>query len=493
MERAMMNWRLWVRAGLMAAVGFGVVSPRLALAIEPPAKDAAKIDQPDARFIRTVDDEEAGTIVMQSAARTFVREKDGKQVGPAITMCAAVHIADKAFYERLQALLDAKDVVLFESVKPAGTGRPEYDLPGAGADQRRVHATKLRIRMLGIAARAQKLRTGAYPASVDDLLAGLSAKLRPYIEGVSKDAWGRALVYERTVEPGAPGEAAEGRGGKADGGSAPVKSTRPKIVRDTIEITSLGADGKAGGEGVNEDLHLSDQHPIRASEVPRADTKGLQSELAEAFGLVFQLDAMTHEHKNWRNSDLSVDQVEERLAGGLDNVDDDGNGGGGESEALFKLLDGSSFSAGLIKLVLGAVKWIPGAQLYGKVSLMEMLGRADDLLKTVPQMEKMLDVIIKDRNAVVIGDVTRIIETEPNVKTIGIIYGGGHMPDLERQLEAMGYKEQSVRWLDAITVDEPKDAAGKQQLESIRDMVRRSLDEQVEMARRKKEKDKGEE
>ncbi|HVU65084.1 MAG TPA: hypothetical protein VHC70_13975, partial [Phycisphaerales bacterium] len=255
----------------------------------------------------------------------------------------------------------------------------------------------------------------------------------------------------------------------------------------------LGADGKAGGEGVNEDLHLSDQHPIRASEVPRADTKGLQSELAEAFGLVFQLDAMTHEHKNWRNSDLSVDQVEERLAGGLDNVDDDGNGGGGESEALFKLLDGSSFSAGLIKLVLGAVKWIPGAQLYGKVSLMEMLGRADDLLKTVPQMEKMLDVIIKDRNAVVIGDVTRIIETEPNVKTIGIIYGGGHMPDLERQLEAMGYKEQSVRWLDAITVDEPKDAAGKQQLESIRDMVRRSLDEQVEMARRKKEKDKGEE
>jgi hypothetical protein len=482
----MKTWREWMRVGVASAVLLGLMPTGLAWAQED---SAPKIEQPDSRYIRTVDNKEAGTIVMQSAARTFVREKDGKQVGPAITMCAAVHIGDKTFYSSLQSLLDAKDVVLFESVKPAGTGRAENDLPGGDTEKRKVQATKLRIRMLGIAARAQKLKTGAYPASVQDLLAGLTPKMRPYIEGITKDAWGRELVYARTVDEPATAEQEKRSGGEQEK-AKPAGATaakRPVMVRDHIEITSLGADGKPGGEGVNEDLLLSDQRPIKASEVPRQDTKGIQSDLAEAFGLVFQLDAMTHEHANWRNSDLSIDQVEERLAGGAG--DDDDEGGGGDTEALFKMLDGSSMSAQLIKLVLNVVKWFPSMQLYGKVGLMEMLGRADELIKSVPGMEHMMDVIIKDRNAVVIGDVNRIIETEPNVKTLGIIYGGGHMPDLEKQLAALGYHEKSVEWLDAITVKQPTDAAGKQQLETIRQMVRESLDEQVEMMKKKKKEE----
>jgi len=74
-----------------------------------------------------------------------------------------------------------------------------------------------------------------------------------------------------------------------------------------------------------------------------------------------------------------VDQVQERIAG---------VGAADDAENLFKMLDGSSFQAGLVKLVLGLMKMMPGVQTMGKVAMMEMLGRADDLLNAVPQMEK---------------------------------------------------------------------------------------------------------
>ncbi len=493
------RWTTHVAGILSGLTLIAMLTGGVARAQEPPAK--VQIAQPDHRYIRTIDDEAGNRVVMQAAARTFIhRNKNGEQIGPAVTMCAAVHIADETFYKNLQALLDAKDAVLFESVKPAGMGRPEHDLPGVDPDARKVETTQSRIRMLAIAAKSQKLKTGVYPASIDDLISGLAPKLRPYLASVVKDAWGHDLEYTRTFEPDVEPTA------KPDDSTTP----RKKIVRDSIKISSLGADGKPGGEGVNEDLHLSDQRPIRAAEVPKGDTKGIQSELADAFGLVFQLDAMTHDHANWRNSDLSVDQVQERLSGGpsprvKDEIVDVGSAkaspdnstdqpatakkkkgkGGDDAEALFKMLDGSSFQAGLIRVVLGVVKWIPGMQEMGKVAMMEMLGRADDLLATVPGMDRMLDVIIKDRNQVVIDDLTRIIETEPAIKNVGIIYGGGHMPDLEKHLADMGYTESSTQWLDAISMDLPKDKAGKKQMEQVRQMVQSSLDQQVELARKK--------
>lgn len=437
-----------------------------ALAQDVAAKGAQPaVAKADSRYIRTMDDTEGKRIVMQSAARTFTREgKDGQPNGPSVTMCAAVHIGDKPFYESLQKLLDAKDVVLFESVKPAGTGRAEHDvaLVGKEADEHKVKTTKLRMRVLGIAAKSQKAKHGGFATTLDELIAGLNPKMKPYVDGVTKDAWGNLLKYEVIKEE---------FDDKADDGT-PIKRTR-----EYVEITSLGADGQPGGEGVNADLKLTDQKPIRNAELPRVETKGLQSQMAEGLGLVFQLDAMTHEHANWRNSDLSIDQVESRIAGA-----------GGDANELFSTLDGSSIGAGLAKMLFGLMKMMPGFQLIGKVAMMEMLGRADELIDSVPGMEHMMDVIIKDRNEVVMDDLARIIEKEKSIKTVGIIYGGGHMPDLEKHLAEMGYKESGVQWLDAISVDLPKKKQDAKQLESMREMVRSALDEQVNAAKKAKKK-----
>ncbi len=455
--------------GVFLAMAAGGLSSRALLAQEQSAPPvAAAIQKSDSRYIRTIDDNENKRIVMQSACRTFVKEdKGGQQIGPSVTMCAAVHIGDKPFYKNLQSLLDSKDVVLFESVKPAGTGRSEHDvaLEGKEADEQKAKTTKLRIRVLGIAATAQKAKKGAYPATIEALIEGLNPKMRPYVEGVTTDAWGHPLTYKVVEEVEPPAPVAE----DAKPDAEPAKPT----ARTTIEIMSLGSDNAPGGDGAAADLKLSDQKPIKQAEIPRVETKGLQSQMAEGLGLVFQLDEMVHDHANWRNSDLSIDQVQTRIAGA-----------GGDANELFSTLDGSSFGAGFAKLLFGIMKMMPGIQVIGKVAMMEMLGRADELLESVPQMQQMMDVIIKDRNEVVMGDLSRIVETEKSIKTIGIIYGGGHMPDLEKHLAEMGYHEQGVQWLDAIAVDIPKNKQDAKQLDSMRKMVRDSLDQQVKQSKK---------
>lgn len=470
------------RVGLTCVVLCSGLAPRHVLAQPEPGAGVLAPATAQSHYIRVVDDDK-NRIVMQVAARTFSRvDKDGKPAaGPEVTMCAAVHIGDQPFYDQMQQLLDAKDVVLFESVKPAGTGRPEHDAPGANADEQRVKTTKMRVRVLGIAARAQKAKAGEYPKTIADLVAQVSVKMRPYLDGVTKDAWGRDLGYELKREEIATEPAPEPTA--PDAGPAGADQTKPAEpptpptprFREVVEVISLGADGKPGGEGFDADLQLSAQKPIKASEIPRVETKGLQSLMADAMGLVFQLDAMTHEHANWRNSDLAVDQLQDRISGA-----------GGDAQELFDTLDGRSMGAWAAKLVLGLMKLMPSVQTMGKVAMIEMLGRAEELIDSVPGMEHMMQVIIKDRNAVVLDDLSRIIENEPGVKTVGIIYGGGHMPDLEKRLADMGYRETGVQWVDAIAVPVPKSKADAKQLRSIRQMVRDALDQQVKAAAKKK-------
>lgn len=437
---------------------------------QAPADASKQIQAPnDERFVRTLEDEAAGKITLQMAVRRF--ERVG-QPGPTVTMHSAIHIADRPFYEKLQAMLDAKDVVLFESVKPPGMGRPEHALKGADSDEFKISTTKMRLRLLGIAAKLHERRTGMLPADMNELLGSIKGKMEAYAAVLEKDGWDRPFAYT-LIQP-EPAEASDPADARA---SAAAKKLKP-----TFDIVSLGSDNAEGGEGAAADIKLSKQKPIRPRDLPKDDDKGLQADMAKALGLVFQLDAMSHEKPNWRNSDLSIDQVQERLAAG-----------GADPEELFKMLDGSSLQAGALRIVLGLIKLMPSVQVMGKVVMMEALGKADQLMESVPGMDKTMDVIVKDRNQVVIDDLSAIIEKEPNVKTVGIIYGGAHMPDLESSLAKMGYHEAGVEWIDAITVDLPKSAAERKQLESMRQTIRSSLEQQIKQAKKAAEKKKAEE
>ncbi|MBY0311049.1 MAG: type II secretion system protein GspG [Phycisphaerales bacterium] len=456
--------------GLLLACGLAIGVPtafgQKADAPPPAAAPIGAIEKDrDDRYFRRVDDADAGKVILQMAVRRF--ERVG-QPGPTVTMCAAVHVGDKPFYDQLQALLDAKDVVLFEGVKPPGTGRPEHALKDGESDDAKIKSTKMRLRMLATAARVHERKTGELPATMAELQAGLDGKYRTYFDMIGTDAWGHSFVYEAkpapTKEPAADEPAA-------------TRKPAPKPW-GKLEVISLGADGEPGGEGPAADIKLSEQKPIRPKDLPDPKEKGIQSDLASALGLVFQLDVMTHDGPNWRNSDLSIDQVQERLSTT-----------GEDPDQLFKMLDGSSMQASILKLMLGFVRMMPGMQTMGKLMMLEVLDQADQLMTAVPGMEKTMEVILHDRNAVVLDDLRNVIEKESGKKTIGIIYGGAHMAGLEEGLAELGYREAGVEWLDAITVQLPSNPAERRQIESMRKTIREALEKEVQKAKRRKAKE----
>lgn len=112
--------------------------------------------------------------------------------------------------------------------------------------------------------------------------------------------------------------------------------------------------------------------------------------------------------------------------------------------------------------------------------MMEIMSRADDIMHIVPPgFAGAMEVIINDRNAVVIADLKQLPST-PNsgLKSIGIIYGGGHMMELEKSILAMGFKEVGVQWTDAISLDVKASGFTPKEVKQIRETVSSAFDQQ---------------
>jgi hypothetical protein len=416
-------------------VAFGVLVVSIGLFAEI-ARSQPQPDAEPAPYLRVTEEADGSKIRLELAIRRFAPAKPDQ---PMVYLVGAVHIADQRFYDALQTFLDAQDVVLFEGVKPPGTGEAEHD--AALDDTAKATKTERRLRFLGMAVDAYHRDTGRFPASLDELAGGVDGRIAALVRGSLLDAWGHAITLTRIGDEG-------------------------------VELVSLGADGLPGGDGPNADVRLSDQAPLTDAE--RGRGKGIQQQLADALGLVFQLRAMTHDHPNWRNSDMSIDQVQQRL-------DDAGAGG----DSLFRMLDGSSMTARFAGFMLRLTTALPGGQAMLKLMLVEVLSRADEMVGTMPGgLGKVFDVLIKDRNAVVLADLHRVVETEPAVRTVGIIYGAGHLPDMQRRLVAeLGYAPAEDRWNAAIELDPVAEGLPPAQARQMREMVRRTIDAQLKRAR----------
>jgi len=424
----------------------------VSLAFTAPASVAQPAPE-SPRYFRSQESQDGEVLTMQLATRTFKREADHRT----LSLAAMVHIADRSFYKAMQQRLDVLDLVLFEGVRPPGGGRAEFDLD-AGSDEAKSNTTKRRIRFLAVAINLHKSKHGTLPNNLDELTTKASERLSDLVKANLVDAWDRPLQYMLLPE---------------------LPAANVPATKHTFELTSLGSDGAPGGDAAAADLLLTQQEPLKASEIPKAgESQGLQQQMASALGLVFQLDEMDHTKPNWRSSDLSVDQIEDRMSKGGANADE-----------LFKMLDGSGFQANLAKMVLGLIKFFPSAQVYGKIALMEMMSHADDLLAIAPgSLAGAMEVIIKDRNAVVIADLKQALETEPKLNTIGIIYGGGHMAELEKSISDLGFKETGVQWTDAITLDLKAAGFSSKDVKQIRGTITSAIDQQIKAAKRQAKK-----
>jgi hypothetical protein len=427
-----------ILTALGAAAGLAAASQP---ASQAPAAARAPAQQDASKFIRVVESDGGKRIAMEVVIRHF-EPADGR--GPTVDLVGAVHIGDESFYTALQEHLDAKDVVLFEGVKPAAAERLDDQ---TATDEDRARRTRQRIRMLASIAEAYREEKGEYPDSIDRLTAASDKRIAWLAATSSKDGWGRALIY--TLTPDSP------RG---------------------FELVSLGADGREGGYNADADIAWSALPPLTEDE-KLSDDPGIQSQLASALGLKFQLDVMDHSRPNWRNSDMSVDQLQARF-------EEAGVSGAG----LFKMLDGSSLQARALSWALAFLKRDPSLGALAKVVLAEALSDADRLLAMAPgDMASMMDIILHDRNAVVIDDLKAIIRDEPEVASVGIIYGAGHLADLQRRLtQELGYNVAGERWVPAITVDLEAAGVSVRQAQSMRAMIRRSVEQQMRMLERQR-------
>lgn len=364
---------------------------------------------------------------LDMAARTFVPVKGN---GPTITLVAAIHVADKDFYQLAQLWLDAQDLVLFEGVGD------EHMRTDPNSDTYRIEKTKRAIRHTATMLERYKRLKKQYPASLSELVKTVSefdaikgARLRR----ATADAWSQPLHY------------------KSDG--------------NKFKLLSLGADKKAGGKHADKDQQFADQKPLTKTEIDPQGKTGIQADMASALGLVFQLNAYDTGKANYRNSDLSIDQLKERMAKG-----------GGDIGPLMSMMDGSSMLGGLMKIGLGFIRSNPRMQTMVKIMLMETLSQyGDDIgkMKGIPKgMQSVLKVLIEDRNQAVIDDLKAELKKETPAQSIAVWYGAGHMRDLEaRMRKQLKYRPVGQFWLPAITIDLEKAGVSQQELESMRNML----------------------
>lgn len=380
------------------------------------------------RYIRVTDDEAAQTMRLEVAIKRFV-PRDASW--PGVELAGAVHVADPGFYDLLQGAMDEKDVVLFESVKPSGVRELSADL----SDEQRVKITERRVRLLAMFIERQRARTGEIPASLEAVEGALDERFSTIIEGARTDGWGRPFEYVTTAEG--------------------------------FDIVSRGADGAPRGEGSAADIAFSDQEPFSASERGEGGG-GIQKQLAQSLGLVFQPEAMNEGGPNWRNSDMSIDEVQERL-----------EAQGVKGDGLFRMLSGESFGAKFAGMLLRLATSTEQSRIMTKIAMVEMLGMAEELMASnMGGGQQLMKVLIEDRNEVVVADLRRVIETEPDVETIGILYGAGHLPDMERRVTELGYTLADERWLPAITIDLRSGGILPEQARAMRQMMQSTIERQ---------------
>ncbi|MFI4896496.1 MAG: type II secretion system protein GspG [Phycisphaerales bacterium JB059] len=395
-------------------------------------------DGGEERYMRVREASRTGPVRLELAIRTLRPSEDGK---PVVHLVGVAHIAQPAYYRTLQSFLDKQDLVLFEGVGP-DWARVSED----ASDVERADATTGRVRFIGAAAERYHRAMGIYPADARALIESAEPYERRQLADAMTDGWDRPIHYHVSEE-------------------------------GTLELTSLGADGEPGGSGVEADVQLSEMAPISPDEAGAGE--GIQSQLASATGLVFQLDSIDYSSEKWINADMTVGE----LFGTTEGVPGEGEDPGG----LMGLLSGESMMA---KLMGGVLKLI-GSSEYSRavfrLALIEMLGRSEELMEVaVPQMGgDLFERIIEGRNEVVIEAVREASEGADAPGSIAVFYGSGHMEGLERTLlEEDGYRVSETTWLPAIVVDYDSSGIPARQGAFFRSMIARSLEQQVEAMRR---------
>lgn len=448
----------WVVMAAAGGVGLALVPAWASLARQPDAPAAAATRAQPA-YVRTVTNDATGAATLEVAIRSFtITDPAGKP--RTVHLVGAVHIADKSFYDAVQVFLDKQDLVLYEGVRPPGAGRFD-DHPD---DHDQADATRKRMAFLLTVMDRHRAEHKAYPSNRQELTAKASDRVARLLPELMTDAWGHEIIVKRV----------DALAGKA--GDAP---DAPEAWTEQVIIISAGPDGDIATEADN--LRVEGQaHPAGKPVKGTKDAPNIQQQLADALGLTFQMKGIDYSRANMRPSDLSMDQIQDRIAKA-----------GGNADMLFQMLDGNSLAGRLVGVLMGLIKSSPAMSGMVKIMIVDMLGQAESLLgeggMSMPGMEQMgaaMKVILGDRNQVVIADLKRVLADEPQFTSIAAFYGAGHLAAMEKDLIAMGATVTGEQWIAGITADPEKMGMSKAEVDMTRKMIRSQMDAMKKMQER---------
>lgn len=229
------------------------------------------------------------------------------------------------------------------------------------------------------------------------------------------------------------------------GMGAMLGKQKPLPPRPTVVLVSMIHFGEQGFfSQVKEELAKADL--VLYEEQGSDDMNAMQAEMIQmATGLHFQGAEIPHAgNETWRSADLTQEQLFRLLGIHPDTI-----------KQMQGMMKGMKLTPKMLEANPAMKQMLPNrAQIIaqmrnGAPSLGEQLGG------------KVGDVIIRQRNAVAMGELTRATYEER--QRIVLIYGAGHMPEIEAYLTGpLAYTRQSERWLKAVYAD-PEAATRQQQ------------------------------
>jgi hypothetical protein len=204
------------------------------------------------------------------------------------------------------------------------------------------------------------------------------------------------------------------------------------------------------------------------------EESSVQHTLATSLGLVFQLSAIDYDRPHFQNSDLSIAQLQALFQSG-GTAGSRGTKAGQEFQELLQIMNGSSFLGALVHFGIKFIGSNPRLQAMTKVVLIELLGQIKgdmaQLKGMPPEIQRLLAVIIQERNKVVVEDVKKELAARPP-RDIAVFYGAGHMADLEKRLRTeLGYVPRRTVWFIAISVNTRQAGLSETELDGMRKLI----------------------
>ncbi len=226
--------------------------------------------------------------------------------------------------------------------------------------------------------------------------------------------------------------------------------------------------------------------PNSANATKKSELSSLQTAMAQALGLVFQLDIVDYDRAHFRNSDISVAALQ-KLIGSTNSVartnpnapPAKGESANDELQKLLKMMDSSSAQGALFQSLFQFIGANPRLRGVVKLALIEILAQLrGDITQArglPPEMQRLFRILIEKRNEAVLVDLKAELARHSPAKTISLFYGAAHMNDFERQLRALGYRPDAELWLPAFTLDLEQAGVTAFELGLVRTMVRMQM------------------